>query len=474
MTSVAQVVQAQDEQQTVTLNVNSSKHFKLGTNIARIYAGSSKIVRVDRLPPALDEFIVTSTGEKGVSTLFVWLIDGSKHEYTIEVSSDEEKRLSEAIEAAIGLPDVHVKKVEDRILLTGTVKNQYERNYAIQVARLYVKTGSKSSLNFGSTVSPSLSTQSSEDDHSNTMLTENDRVQDNGNVIDLLQMLQPTQIRLEVQVLEVNSDNVKDLGIQYGENGNGGIFTVGENHDRTLNKEVYTYWNPDTRRMESYTVESGSSVERFASRPLKWLQQRFGAINATIHALVAKGKARILSRPNVTTLSGEQATIQIGGEIPYQTVDKNGLTKTEFKNYGVILQFKPIVDAQGRIVSTVYTEVSNLSGQTVNGQPIIATRRADSVVSLDSSSTMVVGGLMDSSESKVVSKIPLLGDIPIIGKFFKYTSKRRDKRELIILVTPYIIDENNTGRTKMSEEMSDYYRKSKQATNELEDVDANE
>ena len=453
MTSVAQVVQAQDEQQTVTLNVNSSKHFKLGTNIARIYAGSSKIVRVDRLPPALDEFIVTSTGEKGVSTLFVWLIDGSKHEYTIEVSSDEEKRLSEAIEAAIGLPDVHVKKVEDRILLTGTVKNQYERNYAIQVARLYVKTGSKSSLNFGSNVDPQLHTQSSKVDSSNTKstdLTNTDKVQDEGNVIDLLQMSEATQIRLEAQVIAINSEDAKDLGILYGNNSpssNPGIF---------------------------YFRDLRSTEHSFQNNPFRWLMERRSAINFEINALITNNKAKILSRPSVMTLSGEQATIQIGGEIPYPVRDSEGRITITFKNYGIILQFKPIVDSQSNIVSTIYTEVSNISGEYVDDWPILANRRADSVVSLKSGSTMVIGGLMDSSERKVLNKIPLLGDIPIIGEFFKYSSKTKDKQELIILVTPYIIDENNTGRTKMSEEMSDYYRKSKQATNELEDVDANE
>lgn len=376
------------------------------------------------------------------------------------------------IEEAIGLPDVHVKMVENRILLTGTVQNQYERNYAIQIARLYVGSGSESSLSFGSNVSQTLHTQDAKTDITNTTLSNDNKVRDEGNVIDLLQMLNPTQIRLEAQIIEINSDKAKDLGITYGQSGEGGVFSVGEENDRTVTTEVYRYWNESDNRWESYSLESGSSVEAFAHRPLKWIQQRFGLINARIHALVSDGKARILSRPSVMTMSGEQATIQIGGEIPYSVSNINGTT-INFRDYGIILQFKPIVDAQNRIVSTISTEVSNLSGQAINGQPVIITRRADSVVTLDSGSAVIIGGLMDSSESKVVSKIPLLGNIPIIGEFFKYTSKRRDKRELIILVTPYIVSGYEVSRAGMSDAMRDYYHEGQREKNRLRDVDLN-
>ena len=99
-----------------------------------------------------------------------------------------------------------------------------------------------------------------------------------------------------------------------------------------------------------------------------------------------------------------------------------------------------------------------MSGQTVDNQPIISTRSADSVINIFSGGAVVIGGLMDSSETKNVSKIPLLGDIPVLGEFFKHTSKKRDKRELIIVVTPYIIeDENELSQTPMTDNMRDFY-----------------
>ena len=173
------------------------------------------------------------------------------------------------------------------------------------------------------------------------------------------------------------------------------------------------------------------------------------------------------------TLSGEQATIQIGGKIPYTVRSTDGWS-TQFEDYGIILQFKPVVDAQNRINSAVHTEVSNLSGQSVEGQPIIATRRADSVITLNSGSPIVIGGLMDSSESKTVSKIPLLGDIPILGEFFKHTSRTRDKRELIIVVTPYLVESEDLSQTPMSESLRQWYEQEEAQRKAMEPHDFKE
>ena len=217
------------------------------------------------------------------------------------------------------------------------------------------------------------------------------------------------------------------------------------------------YNNSLNQQFSRVITSSWNGMVQFSNNPLKWITQHFAPVNATLNLLVTQNKAKVLSRPSVMTLSGEQATIQIGGQIPYSTYDDNGKSKIEFKDYGIILQFKPVVDAQNRINSMIHAEVSNISGQAVNGQPIIATRRADSVINLSSGSPIVIGGLMDSSETKTVQKIPLLGDIPILGEFFKHTSKSRDKREIIIVVTPYLIGEDETSQTPMSKPMREWF-----------------
>ena len=444
--------------ETLSINIKTSHYMNMGQQITRIAVGNPNVATVIQLPGSASEFLIVTKEDPGSTALFVWTQDGIRHEYLVVVSPEDPGQAM-LIEKAINLPDVHVKMVKDRILLTGTVENQYEKNYALQTARLFVEGGSESSILIGSGFDMRLETSKTEDaDEGRDETLELSKSQSAGKIIDLIQILHPTQIRLEAQIIEINSNDAKDLGIQYGENGRGGIFTFGEAHDRTLTSETYTYVD-EAGRTQVATYEYGSHVTPFHNNPYKWVRQRFGSINATIHALVSDGKARILSRPSVTTLSGEQATIQIGGKIPYTATSTNGSSNTQFENYGIILQFKPVVDAQNRINSMVHAEVSNISAQNVNGQPIITTRSADSVINLNSGSPIVIGGLMDSSEVKNVAKIPLLGDIPILGEFFKYTSKSRDKRELIVVVTPYLIGAEENSQTPMSPRMREWYDK---------------
>ena len=439
------------EIETLNIKQQTSHYMDMKKRVTRIAVGDPSIATVVQLPGSASEFLVVTKATRGSTALFVWTIDGARYEYLIVVSPEDPGQAM-MIEKAIGLPDVHVKMVGERILLTGTVENQYEKNYALQTARLFINGSTESSLLVGSGFDMTLSTdtaKSASGGRSDDI--ELAKSEANGTIIDLLQILHPTQIRLEAQIIEINSDDAKNLGIQYGQNAASapGIFSFGEAYDRTVTTESYTYVD-ENNETQVRTYSYGSNVRPFHNNPITWVRQRFAPINAQINLLISQGKARILSRPSVMTLSGEQATIQIGGEIPYAATNTSGWTNTNFKNYGIILQFKPVVDSQNKIISAIHAEVSNMSGQAVNNQPIIATRSADSVISLNSGMPIVIGGLMDSSESKNVSKIPLLGDIPIIGEFFKHTSRTRDKRELIIVVTPYLVSEEEISQAPMS------------------------
>ena len=393
--------------ETLSIHIKTSHYMDMGQLITRIAVGNPTVATVIQLPGSASEFLIVTKDNPGSTALFVWTADGARHEYLIVVSPEDPGQAM-LIEQAIGLPDVHVKMVGERILLTGTVQNQYEKNYALQTTRLFVDGTSESSLLVGSGFDMSLDTTAASDVGRSTNL-ELSKSEGRGRIIDMLQILHPTQIRLEAQIIEINSQNTKDLGLQYGESGSGGTFYFG-----------------------SYYNSANDDNTSFSKPRFKWLSDRFGPINATLSLLVSDGKAKILSRPSVMTLSGEQATIQIGGKIPYTSTNNNGSSHTQFENYGIILQFRPVVDAQGRINSMIHAEVSNISDNySVNGYPVITTRSADSVINLNSGAPIVIGGLMDSSESKVISKIPFLGDIPILGEFFKHTSRQRYRRDAL-------------------------------------------
>ncbi len=440
----------------INLGISDSHYMSTDLEIVRLAVGDPTVATVVQLPPSLDEFLIVAH-KAGSTTLFVWTVDGTRQEFVINVSP-EDKGTARIIEEAIGLPRVHVRKVENRILLTGTVKNQHERNHAIQTAQLFAGGGTSGmNLGVGSNTDMKLEVQSANDTEASGTVGGNTLSQ-SGNIIDLLKMENPTQVRMEAQVIAISPTDAESLGITYGSGetvDSPGVFYAGESYSS-----------------EDY---AGNAQENrsFKNNPWRWFTDRHADINMSIRALISQSKAKILSRPSVTTMSGETATIQVGGQIPYTTTNNNGGSNTQFKNYGIILQLKPVVDDENRIVSSIHAEVSNMSGQTVNEQPILLRRRADSVVTVRSGSTMVIGGLMDSSEVKSYQKIPLLGDIPVLGEFFKYSSNTSEKMELIILITPYLVNDEEISTAGMSDSLHNLYQQGQQEKSDLQEVDLN-
>ena len=431
----------------LNVDLNTSRYMSMPSPIERIAVGNPEIATVVLLPSSDTEFLIVSH-KPGTTSLFIWSEEGERFEYIIGVSAEDTGR-AQIIQNAIGLPFVHVKMVEGKVLLSGMVKNQYERNYAVRTAQLYVNSGSGSNISVGSNVNMKINAQSAMNSSGGTVGGEENK--EAGNVIDLLHMMHPTQIRLEAQVISINPEDRMELGIRYS----------GSADTDTTSGGTAALSAPGI-------FFGGESYSTTGATPWR------NSINVALSALVTQSRAKILSRPSITTMSGEEAVIQVGGEIPYTARDSNGNSHTEFKNYGIILQFKPVVDAENRIVSSIHTEISKPNGESVNGQPVLERRRADSVVTVSSGSTMVIGGLMDSSEAKSISKIPLLGDIPILGEFFKYTSKTKDKQELVVLITPYIVDEEDVSHTRMSEDLQKLYEKGQQEKTAQKDVDLNE
>ena len=441
-------VSAEAEEGFLRMDISTSRYMSTTNPIKRIAIGDPDIATVVQIPASNNEFLIVAH-KPGTTTLFVWTTHDERFHYTIAVSQEDRGR-AKLIEEAIGLPFVKVKLVEGKILLSGFVKNQYERNFAVQTAQLYIKTDEQTNISVGNNGKLELRTQNANNMSTQTLANSDSGTA--GKVIDLLQMMHPTQIKLEAQVIAISPEATSNLGFQYS-----GALSSGENSATSAPGIFF-----------------GGEFFRDKNSPNSYRNDYRNNISVALQALVTKNKAKILSRPNVTTMSGEMATIQVGGKIPYIVRDDKGIVNTGFQDYGIIMQFRPIVDAQNRIVSAIHVEISKPTGESVDGQPILEERRTDSVVTVSPGRTMIIGGLMDSSESKVVTKIPFLGDVPIIGEFFKYTSKSRDKQELAVLITPYLVDEDNLSVTRMSSDMKDYYTKSQKEEQDREVVNVNQ
>ena len=165
---------------------------------------------------------------------------------------------------------------------------------------------------------------------------------------------------------------------------------------------------------------------------------------ADLSLMESNNLARVLAEPTLVALSGQSASFLAGGEIPVPVPQGLGTTSIEYKPYGVGLTLTPTVLSARRIALKVAPEASQLDFQnalTINGVsvPAITTRRADTTVELGDGESFVIGGLIDRETLSNVSKVPLLGDLPVIGTFFKQLNYQRSDKELVIVVTPHLV-----------------------------------
>lgn len=165
--------------------------------------------------------------------------------------------------------------------------------------------------------------------------------------------------------------------------------------------------------------------------------------SATLNAMIASGKAKILATPRIITIPGKEASIFIGEHIPVLTEKiENGITvnTTDYVDAGIKLQYTPIVSSDGLITSVVHTEVSTptLISELKNYK--ITSRTADTTVRMRNGETLVIGGLINEEEQKRLQKVPLLSSIPLLGELFKSRSSSKTKTEVIMILTPHLTE----------------------------------
>ena len=170
-------------------------------------------------------------------------------------------------------------------------------------------------------------------------------------------------------------------------------------------------------------------------------------LGATIRALEQRSLLQILAEPNILARNGVEATFLAGGEFPFpvvQATTAGNAISIIFREFGVRLQFTPDIQRDGTIRLKVAPEVSTLdftNALTISGFliPALSTRRAETEIDLREGQTFAIAGLMDNRTREVASKVPILGDIPIIGKLFRSQQERRDNTELFVMVTPTLV-----------------------------------
>ena len=168
-------------------------------------------------------------------------------------------------------------------------------------------------------------------------------------------------------------------------------------------------------------------------------------VEAVLHALAETNNLNLLSRPRLVTMDNQESVIEVGDQIPFRKLNQFGVTSTEFKDATVQLVVKPhIVDSE-YIMMKVSPKADFANGFTPDGTPIISTRNASTNVKIRNGQTLVIGGLIRDSQVNTESKVPVLGDIPLLGYLFKNSKSTKTKTQLIVFITPIILQDDVDG-----------------------------
>lgn len=174
-----------------------------------------------------------------------------------------------------------------------------------------------------------------------------------------------------------------------------------------------------------------------------------GLLGLEISAMQAESKGKIISSPRVLTADGTEATIQQGTQIPYQSATSSGATAVSFINAVLSLKVKPQITPDGNIIMTVAVNKDSPSPTlTVNGTPAINTTLIQTQTMVENGGTVVIGGIYLQDEAETVNKVPLLGDIPILGNLFKERGKHNKRSELLVFLTPRLVDNLSSFSTR--------------------------
>ncbi len=255
-----------------------------------------------------------------------------------------------------------------------------------------------------------------------------------GNVINLLRVEGVMQVALEVCIAQVNRTEERRVGFDFFFNEPGKVSVLSNIARVTTVQEVAELGlsgQIDTTRLSNAVLISDNGK----------------LFNGFIEALREEGVTKVLANPTLTALSGRSASFLLGGEIPVIEATATGTPSITFKQFGTILSFVPVILGDGKIRIQVFAEISQPNfAQTVLGSPTFTTTNTSTVVELRSGQTLAIGGLIQTLVNGSTSKTPVLGDLPFVGTFFRRTFHEEVEFELLIIVTPRLVDGLDCGQ----------------------------
>ncbi|AIW16801.1 type II and III secretion system protein family protein [Vibrio tubiashii] len=377
------------------VNINEAKMINLSQDAKSIFISNTHIADYQ---PMTDTKIMVFGKEAGTATITILnaqerVIYSNK----IRVVHDT-KELDALIKEQFPQASVHSESLGGKLWLKGSVPTPVMAHSIVSVAKSYL--------------SPTVAPQQEKSSNSTTSTSSSSKNSSNESdkedeLVNQLVVTMPTQVNIRVRIAEVSRNVSNKLGIKWGSVGQG----VGS----------FLYTKP-------WDVSSWGKP----------------TLSALVDALASDGTMSILAEPNLTAMSGEDASFLVGGEIPIPLIQGDTAT-VEYKPFGVNLNFTPVVLGPDRISLKVSPEVSSVTVEnqtSLNGNvyPSFTSRRASTTIELASGQSFALGGLLQSHEIDQIQKLPGVSNIPVLGGLFRSTEYQRRETELIIIATAYLVE----------------------------------
>lgn len=384
-----------DAVETITLSLGQGHLMEVG-QVLRIALGSGRVLQANWLD---DRQLLLIPEAPGETTLHLWLKGGGIRKYQILVTESNSVRLAQDMNLLLGENSgVRARALGERILLEGQNPTEEGAWRAAELVKRYPQ------------------------------------------VISLVSRRGYEQmINLEVKMIEIGRNALKQLGVRW-QGGGAGDWAVSGPSFGVIG---------DFKRSGAFLPEGGAAATRgFAVapriHPFATSASMVSSLSSMIDLMVQNGDAAVLAEPRLSTRSGGKARFVAGGELPIPMLNANGAASVDFKEYGVRFEVEPVVNAQGIISASLHTEVSSIDDEVmVRGVPGLRKQSSNTDVNLRPGETLVIAGMVRNEMSGAITKIPGLGDLPILGHLFRSKRFRQRESEMVVLITPRLSEQGS-------------------------------
>jgi pilus assembly protein CpaC len=422
--------------------------------LTRVAVGDAKIAGIIAIGSSE---IVVNGKASGNTTLFVWTKTG-RRDYLVTVTEQALEDLRRMIQSAITMPGVRVDEFANSIVLNGAVSTGGDLAQLADIVTVFTPIAASGKYTIVDAVTVARPMGTLQDMLAANLATANVAVDRDttgsiivsgtvpdretaemvlakvralggpllaadGKVLDRLQTSTTSQVDVKVYVLEIDDTGLKQLGVNLQ------AATSLPDGTLVLGQPVFPIVEAVTAIGKAFTI--GSFFRTTTLAP-------------TLNLVITSGHGKILSSPDLVTLPGHKADFLVGGEIPIPVATGPQQISIEYKEYGVRLSVTPTILGNGDVETVIAPEISNLDfadGVTLNGfvVPALKTSKLSTDVITKDGESIVMGGLVSHVEQRTINKIPLLGDLPILGPLFRSTSYQTSRTDVVFVMTPTIL-----------------------------------